>query len=193
MTVLLPFSAQNFRQCLQRLLRINHTGRIIGRIDQHCRHILRHHLLKPLKVYLERYKIRRNHLQMGSRQIDIRPILRKIGREGKDRIPRNGHRAECMRQGRSRSAGHENMIRRVIQMKPFFKRSGHRFPCRLVSQSGTVPMQFHGTFRLQQFDHLSGKFIRNGHRRVPQAVIENIFISDLGRPLCSISKGLPDH
>ena len=171
---------------------INGSRRIVGRIDQHRRHILRHHVGKFVKIHLKAGQIRRNHFQAGSGQIHIEPVFREKRGEGENGVPRHRHRPEGMGQSRSRAAGHENVFLFVGHTESAIQGIRHRLPDGIDPQRGTVAVKSHRAFLLQQILHLPGKFFRHRHRRISQTVIKDIFRPDFLSPFCSVSRHLPD-
>ncbi len=172
---------------------VGRPRRIVGRIDEHRRHLLRKHLLKRFQIHLKMLCIRRHHSECGPCQVNIRSILREIGCKRQDLIPRLAHTPHRMGNGARRSRGHENMISRILHPEPFIQRRRHLLPHRRNSQTLAVAVQLHGILFLQQTDHRLRKRLRRRHRRIPQTVIEHILIPDLCTPGRRELRQLPDH
>ncbi len=143
MPVFFLFFLHNFRKLFHGLRGINHTRRVIGRVDQNGGHFFRQHFVKSFKIYLKAVRIRRHHLKPRPGQIHIRRILREIGRKSKNFIPRLGHASKRMGNGARRAGGHKNMVSRIVHLKSSVERSRHLLPDGRNAQTLTVAVQLH--------------------------------------------------
>ena len=82
----LLFYAESLCHLLQCFCRIRCSGRIVRRIDQNSRHILRQHILQLFKIHLEPRKVGRYDLQIQTRKGDVRLVLRKVRRKCQYRV-----------------------------------------------------------------------------------------------------------
>ena len=137
-------------------------------------------------------RIRRHHLQHGPRQIHIRAVLRKVRGKRQYLIPRLRHQPECMGQGARSPHRHEDMLLPVRQPEAPLQGSRHRFPDAGNTQAGAVSVKRIGLRLGQHLHHAVRKRLRYRHRRVSQAVIKHILISNLLSPGCSELRQLPD-
>ena len=109
---------QKIGKLLKRLLAVQHSGRVVGSVDQDRRHILCQILLRFREVDLESLKIGGDHFDPGSCVVDVRIVFREIRREYQHLVAGLCHCAQSVRKGAGRSGGGENMVSCIVHTEP---------------------------------------------------------------------------
>ena len=172
--------------------RVDHTGGVVGGIDEHRRHLLGEHLFKGIQIGLEGGCLRRHHLEHRPGARHIGAVLREVGCKGQHLIAGPGHCADGMGNGTRRTGGGEDVLLLIGQAKGLCQVRCHIGAEARVALTGAVAVQVYRFFVGQQVLHGGSELLRAGHTGVAQRVIEHILISDLCGTLFAVHEGLAD-
>ena len=172
--------------------RVDHTGGIVGGVDEHRRHLLGEHCFKRVQIGLEGRGLGRHHLQLCTGARHIGTILREVGRKGEHLVAGLGHRPDGVGNGTRRTGGGEDVLLLIGQAKGLCQVCCHIGAEARVALTGAVAVQVDRFFIGQQVLHGFGELSRAGHAGVAQRVIEHILISDLCGTLFAVHEGLAD-
>ena len=189
----LALLGQDVRHAGQRFRRVDHTGGVVGGVDEHAGGLFADHLLKGIQIRLESGCLRRHHLEHSAGARHIRAILREVGRKGQNFVTGLGHCADGVGNGTRRTGGGEDMLLLIGQAEGLCQMRRHIGAEARVALTGAVAVQVDRLFVCQQVLHGGGKLGRAGHAGVAQRIIEHILVSDLGSALLAVHKGLADN
>ena len=119
---------QNRRQRLQRLPGVNHTGGIVGRVDDHALCPAVHSLFKGSKVDLELLDLRRDHLHLAPGSLNKYLVFRKIGCKEDVFIAGTGQAVEHAAQGGCRAYRQIQLVRRIVLTEAAVQGIGNALP-----------------------------------------------------------------
>ena len=183
---------QDLRQPGQGVGRVDHTGGVVGGVDEDAGDLLGQHLLKGLQIGLESRGLGRHHPEMGTGALHIGAVLREVGGKGQHLIPGPGHGAQGVGNGTRRARGGKDILLRIGQAEGPVQVGRHGGAELRVALAGAVAMQGHRVLLCQQLLHGGGEPLRAGHAGVAQRVIKHVLVADLGRALLAVHKGLAD-
>ena len=173
--------------------RIDHTGGIVGGVDEHTGGLFADHLLKGIQIGLEGGCLRGNDPQHCARARHIGAVLREVGRKSQHLITGLGDGTDGMGNRTGSTGGGEDVLLLIGQAEGLCQMGRHVGAEAGVALAGAVAVQVHRFLVGQQVLHGGGKFRRAGHAGVAQRVIEHILVADLGGTFFSVHESLADH
>ena len=172
--------------------RVDHTGGVVGGIDEHRRHLLGEHLFKGIQIGLEGGCLRRHHFEHRTGAGHIGAVLREVGRKSQHLITGLGDGTDGMGNRTGSTGGGEDVLLLIGQAKGLCQVRCHIGAEARVALTGTVAVQVYRFLVGQQILHGGSELLRAGHAGVAQRVIEHILISDLCGTLFAVHEGLAD-
>ena len=163
----LVFLAQDVCQARERILRVDRTGGVVGRIDNDSSGLIGNGAQDIADVYLEGLLVCKRFDTRAASLLDPHAILREIRSDDNDLVTGIGGSSKCARKRRRGTNRHEHVLACIRRTKAAVQGLCHRSAASGQTRSGRIAMdllawQLKGPFN--RIVDCSGR----GNTRIPQ-------------------------